>query len=105
MAGLRDLRLLQEMSLSHPTAAQGLCGSGANLTQGDKVPSVWDMQTPEGLSMEARGTKGYQQSDICSRPPHPILCMCRIPQAFGSTGCSWSTNPMDLKAEHHLGGG
>ena len=75
------------------------------LAQGHKDLRVWDVQTPEGPNVEARSTKGYRQSDVCSRPPHLISCTCRILQAFGSIGCSRSTNPMDLKAEHQLGDG
>lgn len=43
----------------------------APLAWGDKVPRVWDMQTPEGPGVEEGGSKGYQRSGICSSPPIP----------------------------------
>lgn len=51
------------------------------------------------------GAEGHWTSDMAQNP-HVLCCThCRTCQALWSIWYTYSTNPMDLKAEHLLGGG
>ena len=102
-------RTSQGLSPSRPPAAQELCSSGANHGSapglGGQGPRSLGSADPRGTQCEGNGCPGVPAIRCLPQTPHPIPCTGRIPQAFGSTGCSRSTNPTDLKAEHHLGDG